>query len=307
MYKDTILITGASGYVGLELVRQFLRDTNFNVLAVSSNSEKIWNSLEDKNPGRLQCVERTSNFTSAIPWEHIGIVINLAFARTEIPQSELVKTLYFHKKLFLAVKNAKVPAIINISSQSVYGSSPGLHNENSELCPLGSYALAKCASEILLDTVFSSESETVATNIRLDSIAGNKNLLPTFVRNGIEKKKIELVGGKQVFSLLDVRDAASGIIALCQIECPKWEKIYNLGWHNKIYSLLDMAELTKSRLEKRGYYGIDISLQENDTRTYAGMDSIRFSQDTGWIPMYNIEDIIDKTIDEYIDRHYGNI
>ncbi|WOL38945.1 NAD-dependent epimerase/dehydratase family protein [Pyramidobacter sp. YE332] len=190
--KNTVLITGASGYIGLELIRQLLEETDFNVLAVSGNSETIWAALEKRNVARLQCVGRSADFTSNIPWKRIKVVVNLAFARTEIQQSALVETLDFHKEVFLAVKKARVPAIMNISSQSVYGSSPGLHNENSKLCPLGSYALAKCASEILLETVFSTESETAATNIRLDSIAGNKKLLPTFVCAGIERKKSNL-------------------------------------------------------------------------------------------------------------------
>ncbi|WOL38944.1 NAD(P)-dependent oxidoreductase [Pyramidobacter sp. YE332] len=118
------------------------------------------------------------------------------------------------------------------------------------------------------------------------------------------KKKIELIGGKQLFSLLDVRDAASGLVALSQTKYSQWKKIYNLGWHNKVYSLVEIAELTKSRLEKRGYSGIDISLQrKDDIRTYAGMDATSFFQDTGWTPRYDIEDTIDKTIDEYIDSH----
>ena len=297
-----MLITGASGYVGLELVKQLLRTTNVDILAVSSNIKKVYDVIGCEATARLQHIERDEDFISRIPWDQIGIIINLAFARKEIPQSELVRTLEFHKKLFLAVKDAKVPAIMNISSQSVYGSTPGLHSEDSELCPLGSYALAKCASEILLNTVFPYNSKTAVTNVRLDSIAGNKNLLPTFVRNGIENKRINLIGGQQIFSLLDVRDAASGIMALCRLDISKWQRVYNLGWNNKIYSLIEIADLTRTILEKYGYYGIEISLQKNDTRTYAGMDSTRFSNDTGWTPRYNMEDIIDHTIQEYLNK-----
>lgn len=303
MYKHTILITGASGYLGMELIRQLLQDGSFSVLALTSNVTKLARSFVDRGGGRLQCLQRTTDFVSVVPWKKIDLVINLAFARTELPQNRLVETLNFHKELFLAVKKAKVPALMNISSQSVYGSAPGLHSERSDLCPLGFYALTKCASEILLEAVFSDVAEIAVTNIRLDSIAGNKNLLPTFVREGIEKKRINLIGGKQVFSLLDVRDAASGIIALCKTEYSQWKHVYNLGWHNKIYSLIDLAKLTKIRLEKLGYNDIEICLQKNDElHTYAGMNSERITQDTGWIPRWGIEDIIDKTIDEYLEK-----
>ena len=297
---NTIMVTGAGGYVGRELLRQLLEKTNCEIYALSSDTAAIMTNLHSSGAAeRIRAFDRGSPDITGIPWEKVDILIHLAFARKQFPQSELVESMSFSKKIFQLARDAKIPALINVSSQSVYGSAPGLHREDSQPCPLDYYALAKCANEIILDAVFSGYHNTRTTNIRLDSIAGNKNLLPTLVRQGIEDKQLKLMGGQQVFSLLDVRDAASGLIALCATDTAKWRSAYNLGWNNRIYSLPEIAELVCGRLEKYGVKGIQVSLEEKDIKTYAGMDSTAFIQDTGWTPCYDITDIIDSVIADY--------
>ncbi|MGN0649974.1 MAG: NAD-dependent epimerase/dehydratase family protein [Oscillospiraceae bacterium] len=301
--KKRILITGAGGYVGLELVKQILTATSYDVIAMSNNKSGILNSISHLSAdNRISYLPRESVLDNTLPLDGVDIVVHLAFARKEIPQSELVDSMIFAEKLFLQVRDNKVPALINISSQSVYGSAEGLHCESSDMCPLGYYALAKCANEIILDGIFYGCDTTHATNIRLDSIAGNKNLIPTLVRQGIEDKLMKLKGGEQVFSLLDVRDAAAGILSLCQTNPEKWERVYDLGWNDVTYNLVEVANLVKARLEKRGISGIDISLEKCDIKTYAGMDTTKLTALTGWKPRYALPDIIDAVIEDYYAR-----
>lgn len=296
----TILVSGASGYIGLELIKQLLTRTEDRVIALTSNAKKIQNSVEDlQSEDRIAFFDRADVSSGAIPWQDIDLVIHLAFARKQFPQSELIDSLVFSKELFLQTRNAKVPALINISSQGIYGSAPGLHNEESVPCPLDFYSLAKCANEVVLDAVFKGCTATETTSIRLDSIAGNKNLIPTLVRQGIEEKNMKLSGGEQVFSLLDVRDAAAGILALCKVDPAKWERAYNLGWNDRTYDLVEVANMTKAQLEKHGISGVTISLEKRDIKTYAGMDTTKLTALTGWRPRYTITDIIDAVIADY--------
>ena len=295
-----ILITGAGGYVGLELVKQILTSTNYKIIALSNSRAGIQNSISHLSAeNRVAYFPREAVLENTLPLENVDIVVHLAFARKEIPQSELVDSMIFSEKLFLQIRENKVPALVNISSQSVYGSSEGLHSESTAPCPLGYYALSKCANEIILDAVFNGNETTHATNIRLDSIAGNKNLIPTLVRQGIEDKLMKLKGGEQVFSLLDVRDAAAGILSLCQTPSPKWERTYNLGWNDLTYNLVDVANLVKAQLEKHGIHGVKISLEKCDIKTYAGMDTTKLTALTGWKPRFTLPDIIDAVIEDY--------
>ena len=184
-----ILITGAGGYVAKELIRQMLIYTNNLIVTVSSDKNKVREELSDLHcDERITCFSREEALDNTIPWTTIDIVVHLAFARKQFPQNELVESLIFSKKVFQQVLNTKVPALINVSSQSIYGSAPGLHREDSFPCPLDFYSLSKCANEIILDAVFYNTRATKVTNIRLDSIAGNKNLIPSLVRQGIEDR-----------------------------------------------------------------------------------------------------------------------
>lgn len=71
-------------------------------------------------------------------------------------------------------------------------------------------------------------------NIRLASLIGPSgsvpvNVLYKFLQSGLEGKDFCVVGGRQQFSFLDVRDAAEAILRLVESDVDKWETIYNLG------------------------------------------------------------------------------
>ena len=134
----------------------------------------------------------------------------------------------------------------------------------------------------------------------MDSIATNQNLLPSFVKQAFEKQCIKLIGGNQLFSLLDVRDAASALISLCKLEPAYWKQCYNVGINRCVYNLKELAQITAKISEKYGSGKVNIILEESNIEAFAGMDSTTFMRDTGWEPRYFIEDIVERVVIEYL-------
>lgn len=113
-----------------------------------------------------------------------------------------------------------------------------------------------------------------------------------------------------MFSFLDVRDAASGLIALLNTPAETWKPIYNLGAHDRRYNILELAALTAEVAEEQGFGKVTISVEKREIAQFAGVDSEEFLKDTCWTPRYDMKAIISKLFDEYLekaDKLRGNI
>ena len=295
-----ILITGANGYLGKYLIESLLLDNKFNINVSTREIKK--NKIEKAFCNKIKVFSNNEYILNDyLLYDNIDILIHLAFSRRFRPNSEIAESLVFSKKIFEAAKRKKIKAIINVSTQGVYGNAVGLRDEKTVVAPEMIYSMAKYANEIILDSI-ASNSNIKICHLRLDSIAGNQNLLPTLVKNAYEKEEIDIIGGKQIFSFLDVRDVALAINMLLDIPIDDWQNIYNLGANNTIYNIKELAKIVAERMEIRFNKNVKINLKETETVTYAGIDSTLFMKDTGWQPKYNIYDIVDKIIDEYLEN-----
>ena len=297
--KKTVLITGASGYLGRELIGQLL-ERGDAIVASTSDPAKLMETF--CNNKALKCVTREELFSDGNHWDDVETVFHLAFARRFRPNSEIADSVQYSRRVFEKVKERRIPRLINVSSQSVYGNTEGDRDENMTVSPEMVYAMAKYATEIVMESVFQNCTTTVTTSIRLDPIAQNQNLLPRLVEQAFEKHEISLVGGGQIFSLLDIRDGAAAFLKLLDTPTEKWKPVYNVGWNNTIYTLTELADLVKQVAEVHGSGEIKITLKSEDIRTYAGLNSACFIADTGWQPRYGIEDIIDRCVNEYLNK-----
>jgi nucleoside-diphosphate-sugar epimerase len=124
-------------------------------------------------------------------------------------------------------------------------------------------------------------------------------IVSRFVTNAINKEPIKIIGGKQVFSNMDVRDAASGILALIKTDRKKWKKVYNLGCEWR-HSIIEIAEIVKE-IAKEYNKNVKIVIEEKDVYLDSGMDSTLFYKDTGWKPKYNMKDIVKNLFDYLLE------
>lgn len=298
---ETIAITGSGGYLGENLIQQLIKSPSYTIAAMSSQAKKLEERY--KANSQIYCFENDFFKKRALPLKHVDVLVHLAFARRFSSEHEIAESIDFSRCVFETAKIERIPKIIYVSSQGIYGNTSELRTVGkTKPSPTMIYTMAKYATEQVLWSVVDDDSQISATVVRLDSIAGNQKMLPTFVQNCIENQHISVVGGNQIFSFLDVRDAASGLISLLKIPSKIWKPVYNLGANNRRYNILELATLTAEVAQERGFGKVTISVEKKDIAQFAGMDSDEFSKDTGWLPRYDMKSIISKLFDEYLEK-----
>lgn len=294
-----ILLTGASGVLGQELIYQFLTKTDKKLFVISSQTHKLENLYEK--------TERITYFNlkdwkKNLQFEDVDLIIHGAFSRTE-QGSDIVDSLNFTKNLFLTAAKSNMPiGIVNISSRSVYGQNDEYPwTEASALMPESKYALGKVANE-LISEILSELSCIRVTNIRLAGLIGinmDARVIAQFVKLAIEDKKIKVMGGQQHFSLLDTRDAAAAIVALTDVAREKWRETYNLGSKQQ-YTLLELAEKVCKISSEFLDEPVGLTLEKSGNQLLDEMDSELFYTQVGWEPQFTIDDTIRLLFKHYL-------
>lgn len=308
-YKN-ILLTGAGGFLGTELISQLLDLGKYKIFALTSNRKKLVDYFGvNKN---LVIIELDLWNVEKVPWLEIDILIHCAFSRGYRSKNDIAESLKFTNELFMSASKMRIKAIVNISSQGVYGQyiAP-LWYENTLVGPDTIYGFAKYASEIVCSNVKSiSEGDTKITNLRLASLTGGNEglkmeVISKFVDDALTSGNINIVGGSQIFSYMDVRDAASAIIKLISTDSLKWREIFNLG-SNKYYNIIELANLVKIIGEKYSDKKIVINVEQKDINLHVGMDSSLFYENIEWNPKYDITDTIDSLFRYLISKKSTN-
>ena len=276
-----ILLTGAGGFLGGTLVDYILKNTQHELIIMTSKPEKFL--------GRESKCLTVADLES-IKWDEVDVLINCAFPRNTDGVQMASGMKYVSDILVEAVKG-KVGAIINISSQSVYSQMREEPvTEEGEINLQTKYATAKYACELMVNTI----CETIPhTNIRLASLIGagfNQRITNNLIEQAINGKDICVVGGKQRFGFLDVRDAARGLVTLAESDSFKWCEVYNLGSFIN-YSLEEIAQLV---CEVSGEHGIAISyeIEKTDDWQNSSVDARLFMTAFDWTPMYDFKDTL---------------
>lgn len=279
----TILVTGATGFLGQSFVMELLKKEDFNVIAIGGRPEDKVNPLP--NHPRLKLFLLDELFTQ--PFTEIDTVINCAFARSN-DAALLAQAFDFTERLIKRLEELKAKSVINISTQGVYQRLPvgELSKESSPIVPIDLYSMAKYASEKL----FSVSVIPHVTHVRLASLMMPQRFLHFFVQKAKKGEHFTVTAPNQYAALLDVTDAASGLVAVACMDPEKRAKVYNLGIGIQ-YSLLEYAKSVKSIGESLGY-DVQFDVVDNGTTVCAGMDCTKLMNDTGWKPKVMKDEMI---------------
>jgi nucleoside-diphosphate-sugar epimerase/carbamoylphosphate synthase large subunit len=302
--QKTILITGATGYLGQNLIKQLVATGEYKVWTLNRRLTKTYGILGREEFTHYDFQDLESGNLSL---GNVDMVVHSAFARKNCTNQEIAESLSVTSDLFTRLAMHHVPALINISSQSVYGQEhEPLWTEETPVAPATTYAQAKYSTELMAQSLHTIHNQVRISSLRLSGLTGGQpglviDMLANFVNQAMTMQDIHIIGGKQIINRLDIRDAVNAVIALIQTNPLDWEPLYNVGADVK-YSILDIANLVIDRVyQKTGKPKVKVNLEEKDIMMRSRIDCTKFSEFTGWSPLYTLVDTVDSLIDHLTD------
>ena len=282
MEKQTILVTGGAGYIGLNVVNELLKN-NFKVVVADnlSNSYKggidsivkssggncIFCNVDLKDKQSLEKVFKSHNFLAVI---HLAgkKYVGESFKKTTLYE---VNNIFATKVLLDTMKKFNVKKIVFSSSITVYGNVLGKVSEEKELAPISPYAKQKAEGEKMI-VKWAEKNGSDFVVLRLSNPIGageggkfgenskskNKGVVPYLVDCAVQKQKIVLNGndhptrdGTTIRDYVFVGDVAK---AFAKAVTNGNGQIINVGSGEEGFTVLELLkEVEKATLQKLDY------------------------------------------------------
>ncbi len=291
-----IIVSGANGFLGSNIINIALKEKQSQVVAITSKTDKF---------NDIKTINTDVFLKQGMDCSVDDIFINCLFP-TNSNGYELADGLRKVFQIITMAKRSGVGAFINISSQSVYASkrtTPA--TEEDKICLESAYSVGKYCSEIYC----ARELEGIPfTNLRMASLIGIdhqqriKRIVNRLVKQALKGEDLIIIGGKQKYGFLDVRDAAVAVLKIALSDSSEWKQIYNIG-RMEYYTLIDLAEIIVKSVKKLTGIEVNYAVTEGEDIRNSSIDITKFSTDFGWQP----EIKINETIEEIIASECGSI
>ncbi len=257
-----VLVTGGSGFIGSNFIRQILESRGEGVRIV--NLDKLTYAA---NPASLADIEGRPNYQfihgditdpEAVRAAMDGCtdVVNFA-AETHVDRSLLGDASFIEtdvRGVFVLLEEARrreVRRFVQISTDEVYGSiAQGSFTEESALNPRNPYSASKAGGDRLAYSYWASYGVPVVITRASNNYGPYQypeKLIPLFVTNAIDDQPLPLYGdGRNVRDWLYVRDHAAAIDFLLDAGEPG--EVYNVAGGNEAENI----EITRQVLRELG-------------------------------------------------------
>ncbi len=326
---QNLLITGGSGFIGLNFIRYLLTETKFqgrvinlDKLTYAANPESL-SDIEENFPGRYvfikgdisdsvkiesvfdsYCVDAVCHFAAEShvdrsisgPGEFINTNIIGTYNLLEAVREREDRVLLFH----------------HISTDEVFGSlgAEGYFTEDTPYSPSSPYSASKASSDHLVRAYH----KTYGVPVKVSNCSNNygpcqfpEKLIPLVILNAIEEKPLPVYGdGKNVRDWLYVRDHCTAV----------WEimnrgsigETYNIGGSGELENLTvveticDLIDETVGKptsIDSRRELITFVKDRPGHDRRYA-IDSGKIKAELGWEPEESFSSGIVKTLNWYL-------
>lgn len=305
MAKQTILLTGATGFLGSHLLEGLLK-SGFQVIVLKRSTSNIWRIEHLMRQVKSYDVDVIS-LNEVFSNNSIDIVIHLATLYRKFDNgsevNEMVKSnISFPVELLEVGVRHGIKGFINTGTFFEYDCSITPINEEAKINPFNLYAKTKVAFETILATY---SNQISIKSLRLFTPYGEKDnnkLIPNLIQKALLNEKIELSDGLQKLDFIyadDIVDAyLKSLNKMEKFNQPNY-KIYNIGSGTAV-SVRDVVSIIEQQL------GISINKvwgKPSPVDIPIAFASIKnAATELGWHPKHSIHQGIAKTISYYKNK-----
>ncbi|XMB66877.1 NAD(P)-dependent oxidoreductase [Mycoplasmatota bacterium zrk1] len=217
MNKINVLLTGSTGFLGFETLKQ-LCSRNINKIYALYRSEEKRNLAILNLPKNNKIIFLKGDLDTFLVPSDVNVVIHSAAARPNICSNYVAKKVNVSgtKKLIEQLEVGQDVKFIYISTQAVYGALGNNITENFKVSPMTIYSKSKYEAE--LEVISNINIRPVI--LRISRIIGpsifsnSDNIVSTIFPNKIiDNDPITLYGNvSKIVDLIDVRDVVSSIV-----------------------------------------------------------------------------------------------
>jgi len=287
-----ILVTGATGFVGVNLVRRLLESHNKLHILLRPNSNNLWRlrGLSIKNVHELNLLDK-KRLMRKISQIKPQIIFHLAAYGSYPGEKDFQRILDINVvstiNLYKACSEAGFEVFVNTGSSSEYGIVDKPMREDMPLAPLTSYGSTKAAATIILAQLAKDNQCTVT--LRPFSVYGpfeqRSRLIATLMVGAVLGKEVALASKKSAHDFVFVEDLIDAYLLAAVKRIPG---IFNIGTGSE-YSNWEVLQIAKRILEGKlsGHWGKQAPRPQEVKHWIC--DNRRAKKMLGWKPKHNLE------------------
>jgi nucleoside-diphosphate-sugar epimerase len=300
---EKILITGATGFVGSNLVRRSLLDGAEVYINIRNSSDtwRIRDILKDVSviPADLAEYEKLNDSIKKIS---PNIIFHTAVYGGNAAQNDTGKIIESNisgtVNLLRCCQNIDFPLFVNTGSSSEYGIKNTAMKESDILEPITDYGVSKAAATLFCQKTARTENLPVVT-LRLFSPFGpyeqKLRLVPSVTLAALQKQNPHIASRGFVRDFIYIEDVLDAYEAALTLKNPRGE-IYNIGSGTQ-HTVGSVTDTIISLLGNEVTCITGRSRAWENEPTFWQADIQRAASELAWVPKYTLEQGLNKTID----------
>ncbi len=300
--RQKILITGASGFLGRNLVSRLRKADDHEVLAVSGRGD------EGSGIGPLDLTDASKTcmlikrFSPDIVF-HVGAIVDLTrsfeVAKTTA-EANIVGTL----NLLLALVAKPARTFVFASTEEIYGDGVVPYREDDEPHPPSPYAVTKHTCEHLL-RLYAGRSFQTGVALRIGTMYGPHIPPHRFIAQIIDKAlnnaEIPLTSGIKKRDYVFVEDVVDAFVAAANMRSASPFMILNIGGGRSI-ALKDLAAMIITLAQSVSILRLGVIPDRIGESDEWLLDNAKAASYLNWKPKTHIAEGLRKTIDAIKSR-----